>query len=252
VRTRAGAEITIDGEVVTKVHRPGTSAPALATRLQAAAALAGIVLAPLDVTPSPVDGRWLSRWPRVDTVAPDPQHLPWAEAGTLLARLHAAPARSRVAHGWPARLRRTVERLRVAGGAAAAVRRAAVGLPAQAWRPGSPDRPRTVVHGDFHLGQLGRRGEGSPWLLIDVDDMGVGDPGWDLARPAGLWAAGHLPDADWDAFLAAYRGAGGAALSGVPGDPWPVLEPFARAAVVAAAAAHLDDDLLVAACRRMT
>jgi predicted trehalose synthase len=44
----------------------------------------------------------------------------------------------------------------------------------------------TLVHGDWHLGQLGRRGE--HWVLIDVDDLGVGDPAWDLARPAGFWA----------------------------------------------------------------
>lgn len=254
MRTRAGAEISIDGEVVGKLHRAGTSGPQLAARLQLAASLTGIVLAPLDVTPEPAGGRWLSRWPRVDTLMPQPGHLPWAEAGALLARLHSQPVRPRLVHGWPARLRRTVAWLRgvdAAGGAGHAVRQAAAGLPAQAWRPGSPDRPRTVVHGDFHLGQLGRRGEGSPWLLIDVDDMGLGDPAWDLARPAGYWAAGHVPDADWWAFLSAYRRADGAALAGVGDDPWPVLEPFARAAVVTAAAAHLDDELLVAACRRM-
>ena len=51
------------------------------------------------------------------------------------------------------------------------------------WRAGSPDRPATLVHGDWHLGQLGRRSATTPWMLIDVDDLGVGDPAWDLARP---------------------------------------------------------------------
>jgi aminoglycoside phosphotransferase (APT) family kinase protein len=129
------------------------------------------------------------------------------------------------------------------------VRHAAAGLPDEAWRPGSTDRPSTLVHGDWHLGQLGRRPDG-PWLLIDVDDLGVGDPAWDLARPAGFWAAGLIPDADWTVFLDAYRGAGGPALA--PADPWPVLEPFARAAVVQAAANHPDDELLIAACARMS
>jgi aminoglycoside phosphotransferase (APT) family kinase protein len=104
-----------------------------------------------------------------------------------------------------------------------------------------------LVHGDFHLGQLGRHD--GRWVLIDVDDLGVGDPLWDLARPAGFWAAGLVPDADWYAFLDGYRAGGGTALPA--GDPWPALEPFARAAVVAAAANHPDDDLLVAACGRM-
>jgi aminoglycoside phosphotransferase (APT) family kinase protein len=103
-----------------------------------------------------------------------------------------------------------------------------------------------LVHGDFHFGQLGRHT--GAWVLIDVDDLGVGDPAADLARPAGFWAAGLLPDADWHRFIDGYRGAGGPALPS--GDPWPVLEPFARAAVVAAAA-NQPDDLLVAACARM-
>ncbi|BBY18999.1 phosphotransferase enzyme family protein [Mycolicibacterium litorale] len=250
MQTRSGAEITFDGEVVCKLHRAGTDPRALRTRLTLAGRLRGTVLAPLTVVPEPVGSRWRTRWPRVDVVVPQPDRLPWAEAGALLARLHAHPVDARLPHGWPARLRRAVEQLRTAGAAAEPVRRAAAGLPPAVWRAGSPERPRTVVHGDFHLGQLGRRDDG-PWLLIDVDDLGVGDPAWDLARPAGFWAAGHIPDADWAAFLDAYRQAGGAALIAAAADPWPVLEPFARAAVVVAAAHHPDDELLVEACARM-
>ena len=88
-------------------------------------------------------------------------------------------------------------------------------------------------------------------MLIDVDDLGVGDPAWDLARPAGFWAAGLIPDSDWTVFVDAYRTAGGAALPPAPIDPWPVLEPFARAAVIQAAASNPDDELLLAACARM-
>ena len=43
----------------------------------------------------------------------------------------------------------------------------------------------------------------------------------------------------------------GAALPPTQTDPWPVLEPFARAAVVQAAAGNPDDELLLAACARM-
>ncbi len=250
MQTGSGAEITFDGDVVVKLHRPGTDPRALRIRLGVAQELREILLAPLTVVPDQVGRRWRSRWPRVETVAPHPAQLPWAEAGALLARLHAQPVTARLPHGWPARLRRVVERLRTAE-VAEPVRGALTELPPAAWRAGSPDRPRTYVHGDFHLGQLGRRAPGRPWLLIDVDDLGVGDPAWDLARPAGFWAAGHIPDGDWAAFVGAYRQGGGAALVEAPDDPWPVLDPFARAAVVAAAAHHPGDELLAAACARM-
>ena len=129
------------------------------------------------------------------------------------------------------------------------MRRAATALPDEVWRAGSVNRPVTLVHGDWHLGQLGRAGAGVPWVLLDVDDLGVGDPAWDLARPAGFWAAGLIPDDEWARFVDAYRAAGGPALP--EGDPWPVLDAFARAAVVQAAAHHPDDGLLLAACARM-
>jgi hypothetical protein len=242
VQTRSGAEIVVDGDVVYKVHRPGTDPRALATRLRIAAE-SGSLLSPLDVVPERVGVRWQTRWPRVETVVPQPECAPWAEAGRLLAQLHdEAIARRVPPHGWPHRLRRMVRSTNEA-----TVRRAAAELPAEVWRAGSHDRPTTLVHGDWHLGQLGRRA--GPWLLIDVDDLGAGDPAWDLARPAGFWAAGLIPDDDWTTFLDSYRDAGGAAVPA--GDPWPVLDPFARAAVVQAAAHQPDDELLRSACERM-
>ena len=144
-------------------------------------------------------------------------------------------------------MRRAVDALRSNGDPA--VRRAAAGLPDAVWRSGSPNRPLTLVHGDWHLGQLGREHAEAPWVLIDVEDLGVGDPAWDLARPAGFWAAGLIPDDDWARFVDAYRAAGGPALP--DGDPWPVLDTFARAAVVQAAAHHPGDELLLGACARM-
>lgn len=245
MQTRSGAEIIVDGDVVQKLHRPGTDPKALRTRLRIAAE-SGSLLSPLDTVPQRVGQRWRSSWPKVEVVVPEPDHVPWTDAGRLLARLHREPKQPRTpAHGWPQRLRRAVDAARRND----AVRHAAAALPDEAWRPGSPGRPSTLVHGDWHLGQLGRRSTDEPWLLIDVDDLGVGDPAWDLARPAGFWAAGLIPDGDWALFLQAYRDEGGRALP--PGDPWPVLDPFARAAVVQAAAHHPDDELLIAACARM-
>jgi aminoglycoside phosphotransferase (APT) family kinase protein len=241
VQTGSGAEIVVDGDVVYKLHRPGTNPRVLATRLRVAAE-SDSLLSPLDVVPEPDGVRWRTRWPRVEVVAPQPECVPWVEAGRLLAALHGESTTLRLPHGWPQRLRRMVRSTDYT-----VVRRAAANLPPEVWRAGSPDRPTTLVHGDWHLGQLGRRA--GPWVLIDVDDLGVGDPAWDLARPAGFWAAGVIPDDDWTMFLDAYRDAGGPAVPA--GDPWPVLEPFARAAVIQAAAHSPDDELLRAACERM-
>lgn len=248
MQTRSGAEIVVDGDVVYKLHRPGTDHRALARRLGVAVRSRSL-LEPLAAVPERVALRWRTRWPRVETVVPQPECAPWADAGRLLAQLHGEPIPVRMPHGWPHRLRRILRYT-----SDATIRRAAAELPDEVWRAGSPGRPITLVHGDWHLGQLGRRG--AHWVLIDVDDLGVGDPAWDLARPAGFWAAGLIPDEDWTTFIESYRDAGGPAVAA--GDPWPVLEPVARAAVVHAAAAgvaHGDDDetqsALLAACQRM-
>lgn len=247
MQTPSGAQIVIAGDVVYKLHRLGTDPRALTVRL-GIAARSDCLLAPLLPAPEPVGLRWRTRWPRVETVVPQPEALPWADAGRLLARLHREHLPPRVPpHGWPQRLRRAVGALRSGGDPV--VRRAAAALPDAVWRVGSPDRPTTLVHGDWHLGQLGRRDAPAPWLLIDVDDLGAGDPAWDLARPAGFWAAGLIPDDDWLRFLDAYRDAAGPAVP--EGDPWPVLEPFARAAVVQAAAHQPADGLLRGACARI-
>lgn len=77
-----------------------------------------------------------------------------------------------------------------------------------------------------------------PWLLIDVDDLGLGDPAWDLARPAAWYAAGLLSPEIWERFLGAYRAAQGPAVAG-DGDPWPQLDIPARALTVQTAALAL-------------
>lgn len=254
------ATVTVHGDVVVKVHRGGTDPHELAARLRIASGW-DCLLSPLSTHPEAVTGpageRWLTRWPRVQPVPQRPEALPWPEAGGLLATLHRAPLPAGddiPGHGAVRRLRRALDAL--PAGAPAAVRQAAAALPPRAWRAAAPDRPRSVVHGDFHLGQLGRAVDGR-WLLIDVDDLGAGDPAWDLARPAGFWTSGLIPDDDWWAFLTAYRRAGGPATP-ASGDPWPALDPYARAAVVQAAAAGearaAGDETqvaLLAACARM-
>ncbi|WP_344293832.1 phosphotransferase, partial [Streptomyces synnematoformans] len=149
--------------------------------------------------------------------------------------------------------------------AAALVLRAWEHLPAWARDAEPRTQPRALLcHGDLHLGQLVRHpATGGPWHLIDVDDLGVGEPAWDLARPAAGYATGLIPAADWAAFLAGYRAAGGPAVA--PGDDlWPpevdvparavTVQLAARALVDAATGVRALDDTdhdLLAACARI-
>ncbi|AUH44002.1 phosphotransferase [Streptomyces sp. CMB-StM0423] len=149
--------------------------------------------------------------------------------------------------------------------AAAVVLRAWARLPAWARDDEPLAQPRSLLcHGDLHLGQLVRHpAPDGPWHLIDVDDLGLGEPAWDLARPAAGYATGLIPAADWAAFLAGYRAARGPAVA--PGDDlWPpevdvpartlTVQLAARALVDAATGVRTLDDTdhdLLAACARI-
>ncbi|MFJ9351483.1 phosphotransferase family protein [Streptomyces sp. NPDC101237] len=259
-------------ETVAKAHAPGTDPADLAGRLAIAARLPDLFLAPLTATPATVLGtRPVTLWPYGRPVDPDaPDAAPWEAAATLLARLHRTPALpgTPVTRG-PAKAAHAVARLRGALAAspghpaAVPVLRAWSALPA--WARGEAPMPgaRTLCHGDLHLGQLVRHpAPDGPWRLIDVDDLGVGVPAWDLARPASWYACGLLPPDDWTRFLGAYRAAGGPAVPG-DGDPWPALDVPARALTVQTAARYLTKALaadraldeversLIDACARM-
>lgn len=217
------------------------------------------------------DGSLVSAWPEVPVLAAD-DRIPWSEAGLLLARLHRleAPA-SLPRHSPSGRLARSLERAEALPQGPDRTLLVELGRRllrevAEATSEQQPAQRHTAellgpqggstVHGDFHLGQLGLW-QGA-WRLLDLDDLGIGDPAWDLARPAGFWAAGLVTDRDWADFLDGYRDAGGPAVPAV-GDPWPPLDLPARCAVHVAAvrvltrAVHSDltAHALLAACRRM-
>ncbi|MFF2851331.1 phosphotransferase [Streptomyces sp. NPDC058001] len=254
---RDDATVVRHGDAVAKAHAPGTDPAPLALRTAVAAhpSLAGVLLPPLRPDPVDLHGRLVTLWPYGAPVDPNaPEHAPWAEAGALLARLHRTDT-ARLAYDispgapqlpgaggplppmrGPVKAARALTRLRAAGPhpAAGPVRRAWSTLPAWA-RDEAPMPPsRILCHGDLHLGQLVRSPVGGgPWLLIDIDDIGLGDPAWDLARPAAWHACGLLAPEEWNRFLTAYQRGRGPAVPGIgEGDPWPALDVAARALTV--------------------
>lgn len=211
-------------------------------------------------------GRPVTLWPYGEPVDPgDPDEAPWEATAVLLARLHrtgigtgrSVPGEPPGTPGGEPPGPPAVPAMRGPAKAALAVARMRAARPGEqttapvlaAWRglppwardeaPAPAHRAPLLCHGDLHLGQLVRHpAPHGPWLLIDVDDAGPGDPAWDLARPAAWYAAGLLPPEVWFRFLAAYRAAGGPAVR-ADGDPWPELDVAARALTVQTAALAL-------------
>ncbi|MEI5032666.1 aminoglycoside phosphotransferase family protein [Streptomyces sp. S1A(2023)] len=252
---RPDGTVVRSGAIVAKAHAADTDREALAARIALAAApqLTGILLPPLTAPGHPEPSghsapapRPVTLWPLGAPVDPtDPDAAPWAEAAVLLARLHRTepPFRLPPMRG-PAKAARAVARMSATLPGDPAVLPVLAGwrsLPA--WARGEAPAPARragfLCHGDLHLGQLVRHpAPDGPWLLIDVDDAGAGDPAWDLGRPAAWYAAGLLASEDWSAFLDAYRSAGGPAVP-ADGDPWPALDVPARALTVQTAALAL-------------
>ncbi|MFE3327200.1 phosphotransferase family protein [Streptomyces sp. NPDC059176] len=245
---RADGVVVRHGRAVAKAHAVGTDPEEHRLRIAVAGhpRLAGILLPPIPGPRTAPGGRPLSAWPYGSPVDPaDPGAAPWEETGVLLARLHTVP---------PSKLPGVLPPMRGPAKAAAAVARmiaAAGGLSGaravlDAWhrlpgwaRDAAPAPRGRVCHGDLHLGQLVRYpADDGPWLLIDVDDLGLGDPAWDLARPAAWFAAGLLAPDVWNRFLTAYRASGGPAVP-QEGDPWARLDVPARALTVQTAAVAL-------------
>ncbi|MFJ3697963.1 phosphotransferase family protein [Streptomyces sp. NPDC090052] len=246
---RPDGAVVRHGTAVAKAHATDTDPAALAVRVAVAAhpLLAGILLPPLTGPARSAAGA-VTVWPCGAPVDPGaPGAAPWEDAAILLARLHSVPPAALALPGplppmrGPTKAARALARMREArpGPAAETVLSAWRGLPGWARDEAPAPHDAFLCHGDLHLGQLVRHpADSGPWQLIDVDDLGRGDPAWDLARPAAWYAAGLLAPGAWARFLAAYRAAGGPAVCR-EGDPWPELDVPARALTVQTAALAL-------------
>ncbi|MFJ8108587.1 phosphotransferase family protein [Streptomyces sp. NPDC096132] len=238
---RPDATVVRHADTVAKAHAPTTTPTDLTPRLATATHLPDLLLSPLTPTPALLHDRLVTFWPYGTPVDPDdPDAAPWEEAATLLARLHRTPAPTPDLPPMrgPAKAAQAVARLRAAAPhpATSPVLRAWTTLPAWARAAAPMPDTTTLCHGDLHLGQLVRHpAPDGPWRLIDVDDLGVGVPAWDLARPAAWYACGLLHPDEWTRFLNAYRTAAGPAVP-ADGDPWPALDVPARALTVQTAA----------------
>ncbi|MDO0931631.1 aminoglycoside phosphotransferase family protein [Streptomyces sp. DG2A-72] len=265
---RPDATVVRHEDTVAKAHAPDATLTDLTPRLTVATHLPDVLLPPLTPTPVTLHGRIVTFWPYGTPVDPEtPDTAPWEAAATLLARLHRTPAPHALPPmRGPAKAAHAVARLRVLAPhpAVSPVLRAWTALPAWARAEIPMPDTTTLCHGDFHLGQLVRHpAPKGPWRLIDVDDLGIGAPAWDLARPASWYACGLLAPDEWTRFLSAYREAGGPAVP-AEGNPWPALDVPARALTVqtaaraitkAAAADRPLDEIeqsLVDACDRMS
>jgi hypothetical protein len=265
--SRSGRIVMRLGQLVIKVHGPDADDHELGLRLQllAETPFDEIFLNPLPNEYPDLAGPFTTLWPAGEPVDENLEQIPWQAAAELLARLHRSPL---PAHPFPKSqgMKRVTDTL--------------AKLHAQNWDQWHPDLRAVLaaaatlrftdpqllclVHGDWHLGQMvsiPHNGKDS-WRLIDIDDLGLGDPAWDLARPAAFFAAGLIAPGDWGLFLESYRAAGGPAAESFE-NPWQNLNMPARALVVQCAAAALirsqqshtplsDAELhLVEACRRI-
>jgi aminoglycoside phosphotransferase (APT) family kinase protein len=236
------------GATVVKAHASETDPELLRARIGVVTAseLRELFLQPLLDEPLVVRGRLVTVWPLGAPIDPSkPELAPFRETGCLAARLHRVDLRRLATRlpvppgAAPSRVKEAIVRLAQATDSPErrAIERAFLALLAgwQALGARHTGRAPTLVHGDYHLGQLVWH-EGA-LRLIDIDDVGQGDPAWDLARPASWFATGILSPADWSALVAGYVDAGGPAVD--PRDLWASLDLPARAVTVQSAARAL-------------
>lgn len=255
------------GEKVVKIHAAGTSKDDLNARMQIIQTkpFSEIFLKPLRpyCTETSAD-RLFTIWPLASSLNLETTYIPWRESAKLLADLHKIPHDPK-ASGLPKA--RAVQRWEKAIASLDEIRPDRQSFE---WRivceaAATIDLPSWLftrthwIHGDWHLGQIVRQSDS--WRLIDMEDMGLGHPTWDLARPAAFFAAGLLSSEEWDSFLRSYLEFGGKAVD--RNDIWQSLSPAAQCLTIQCAAVALgkaqesgrdlldDERAFVASCERM-
>ena len=156
--------------------------------------------------PTVIDGRPVTWWALI------PQHRPAtpAELGAVLRALHALPIPDQLALPEVDPLAGVAERIDAATSLDPGDRAWLSGhLTAVVERLGRlpAGRPRCVIHGDAWQGNIAVPDDGGPAILLDLEDVAIGRPEWDLIS----LAVDHvdfarITDADYAAFRAAYSG----------------------------------------------
>lgn len=235
-------EVYAYGDLVIKIHPPDLREEELILRTKTISEdeLRRVFLQPLANAPVQTGHQWATVWPRAKPLqAHRPEDVDWEGCATLLAALHSASPAATAESAAPQarfvqRLLRSMDTLSSFARCSFSqdIRKAFETIPID----GLVTKKVTYVHGDFHPGQVVLyQGE---HLLIDIDDFGVGNPAWDLARPAAWYLAGLLPKECWARFLNAYVSAGGNAFANGKA-VWQELELPARASIVQMAASVL-------------
>ncbi|MBP9708853.1 MAG: phosphotransferase [Oligoflexales bacterium] len=244
---RGSAYVVKYGNIVAKIHSTSTDIIELKSRIDLIGqeSICNFFLQPLLRKVEIVKGRLLTLWPAgLTSESASVDRLDWKEHALLLAEFHKASFRIEnkeqvlAKAGNEFRLQRMHSRFQASKNCKEKnyVLGAFSTLTFADSKHGQNNACH-VIHGDWHPGQVVQYNDNAK--LIDIDDVGIGNPAWDLARPAAWYLASFLSDSIWQDFLDSYRDAGGPAIKGK--NPWEFLELPARTVVIQSAAKALID-----------
>ncbi len=230
-----------DDEVI-KIHARETLAEELDARLEliSRSPWNQIFLQPIKSQSQTLrQGRIMSQWPFAEALTISEDEIPWHKCGKLLAELHQIPIAvnnfpfslpiATAAKRWQKSIAE-LKSLNFIDHRLKAPWLIVEEMTAKLTLPKIYSARTHWIHGDWHLGQLVReKSEQKSEMnlkLIDIEDMGLGHPVWDLARPGAFYAAGLLDPEDWSSFLNSYLTAGGPAFQARRNETfWEILGP---------------------------